>query len=145
MFQIIDYLIQNNIERDNILYFSFDAFKDIDEVITQYLKISNKNLLSDTDSKKYFDIDYDSIKEVRLTKGEKRPTEIADIITKYSCSEHSLTTLVLTFSITDNVDCKSRLVSITALLIIRRSSFCLIVKESSDSANNKLSLLDLLL
>ena len=47
MFQVIDYLIQNNIERDNILYFSFDAFKDIDEVITQYLKISNKNLLSD--------------------------------------------------------------------------------------------------
>lgn len=45
--QLINKLIQNWINRDAILYYSFDEKKDLEEVINFYLKISNKNISLD--------------------------------------------------------------------------------------------------
>jgi len=47
MFQLINYLIENWIESDNILYYSFDNWWEIDDVVKSYLKIANKNLIND--------------------------------------------------------------------------------------------------
>ncbi len=48
MFQLIEYLITQNIERDAILYYSFDNQQELDDVINYYLKISNKDITKDT-------------------------------------------------------------------------------------------------
>lgn len=47
MFQSINHLIEKWIERDNILYYSFDDEKSIENIINEYLKLSNKDILKD--------------------------------------------------------------------------------------------------
>jgi len=47
MLQMINYLIEKEIARDNILYYSFDNEDDIENIINNYLKISNKDISKD--------------------------------------------------------------------------------------------------
>lgn len=47
IFQLINYLIEKWISRDSILYYSFDQNIEIKDVINDYLKISNKDILKD--------------------------------------------------------------------------------------------------
>ncbi|MDP2090196.1 MAG: ATP-binding protein [Candidatus Gracilibacteria bacterium] len=47
MFQVINYLIKQGINRDNILYYSFDLGNEIENVINDYLRVSNKDILKD--------------------------------------------------------------------------------------------------
>lgn len=47
IFQLINSLIYKWISRDSILYYSFDIWSDIDLVINDYFKISNKDILKD--------------------------------------------------------------------------------------------------
>jgi predicted AAA+ superfamily ATPase len=44
---MINYLIENKVERDSILYYSFDNSKDLENILNDYLKLSNKNILED--------------------------------------------------------------------------------------------------
>lgn len=54
LWQLIDYLITQKVDRFNIVYYSFDNGGDIESVVDNYLKISNKNLDQD---KIYFFLD----------------------------------------------------------------------------------------
>ena len=48
MLQLIDNLISNWIDRDSILYYSFDNDKEMEDIINDYLKFSDKNLSIDS-------------------------------------------------------------------------------------------------
>ncbi len=47
IFQLINYLIENWTSRDNILYYSFDNWWDIEDIINDYQKFSNKDIIKD--------------------------------------------------------------------------------------------------
>jgi predicted AAA+ superfamily ATPase len=47
MLQLIDDLVINWISRDNILYYSFDNGNDVEFIINDYLKISDKDIIKD--------------------------------------------------------------------------------------------------
>lgn len=47
MFQLIDDLIKSGIQKYNILYYSFDWKLELEELINEYLKISNNSLEND--------------------------------------------------------------------------------------------------
>ncbi len=60
MFQMIDHLISKWVSRDSILYYSFDSWLKIDEIIREYLKISNKNI-----KKEVIYVFFDEIQKVK--------------------------------------------------------------------------------
>lgn len=48
MLQLINHLIEKWVERDSILYYSFDTSNILADIINNYLKISNKDINTDT-------------------------------------------------------------------------------------------------
>ena len=59
MRQLIDHLIENNISRESILFYSFDDFWQIDEVINEYFRITRQ----DREKSKIF-IFFDEIQKI---------------------------------------------------------------------------------